>query len=208
MKKILYLLVFLLIAGNPFQGFTQEIPVLVQLDEIAIIDQKVMMPMRDGTRLATDIYRPKGDQPVPIVFSRTPYNYNTYGNGELNSRTMQTALEWVKKGYAYVVQNERGRFFSEGNWDILGTPLTDSYDAFDWMSKQAWSNGKIGLLGCSSTAEWQMAAASLQHPALAALVPQAYGAGVGRIGKFMEQGNCETSSRHCARRFTSLAAVL
>ena len=82
--------------------------------------------MRDGTRLATDIYRPKGDQLVPIVFSRTPYNFNTYGNGELNTRTMQTALEWVKKGYAYVVQNERGRFFSEGNWDILGLPLTDS----------------------------------------------------------------------------------
>jgi glutamate formiminotransferase/formiminotetrahydrofolate cyclodeaminase len=45
--------------------------------------------------LATDIYRPKGDQPVPIVFSRTPYNFNTYGNGELNSRTMQTAFDCI-----------------------------------------------------------------------------------------------------------------
>ena len=190
MKKIsYYLLSFLLFSANVLPGVAQEKSILVLLDEVAIIDQKVMVPMRDGTRLATDIYRPKGDQLVPIVFSRTPYNFNTYGNGELNTRTMQTALEWVKKGYAYVVQNERGRFFSEGNWDILGLPLTDSYDAFDWMSKQAWSNGKIGLLGCSSTAEWQMAAASLQHPALAALVPQAYGAGVGRIGKFTEQGN-------------------
>lgn len=167
----------------------QEKPVLVQLDEVAIIDQKVMMPMRDGTRLATDIYRPKGDAKVPIIFSRTPYNFNTYGNGEINERTLQTALSWVKKGYAYVVQNERGRFFSEGNWDILGTPLTDSYDAFEWMSTQPWSNGKIGLLGCSSTAEWQMAAASLQHPALGAMVPQGYGAGVGRIGDYYEQGN-------------------
>lgn len=145
--------------------------------------------MRDGNRLATDIYRPKTDQPVPIVFSRTPYNFNTYGDGELRTRTLQSALDWVKKGYAYVVQNERGRFFSEGEWDILGTPLTDGYDAFDWMSKQAWSNGKIGTLGCSSTAEWQMAAASLDHPALAALVPQGYGAGVGQIGEFVEQGN-------------------
>ncbi|KPQ13096.1 MAG: CocE/NonD family hydrolase [Algoriphagus marincola HL-49] len=171
------------------QIFGQEKSILDQLEEIAIVDQKVMMPMRDGIRLATDIYRPKTDEPVPIVFSRTPYNFNTYGDGELRTRTMQSALSWVKKGYAYVVQNERGRFFSEGEWDILGTPLTDSYDAFDWMQDQSWSNGKIGLLGCSSTAEWQMAAASLNHPALAALVPQGFGAGVGKIGDFVEQGN-------------------
>lgn len=167
----------------------QEKSILDQLEEIAIVDQKVMMPMRDGNRLATDIYRPKVDYKVPIIFSRTPYNFNTYGDGELRERTMQSALEWVKKGYAYVVQNERGRFFSEGEWDILGTPLTDSYDAFDWMAKQGWSNGKIGTLGCSSTAEWQMAAASLNHPAHAALVPQGFGAGVGRIGEYFEQGN-------------------
>ena len=55
---------------------------LAKLQEIAIIDQKVMMPMRDGIRLATDIYRPKTDKPVPIIFSRTPYNFNTYGDGD------------------------------------------------------------------------------------------------------------------------------
>ncbi len=170
-------------------AFSQEKSIIDQLDEVAIVDQKVMMPMRDGVRLATDIYRPKGEGKYPIVFSRTPYNFNTWGNGEMNTRTMETALTWVKKGYAYVVQNERGRYFSEGDWDILGVPLTDGYDAFEWMSKQDWSNGKIGTLGCSSTAEWQMAVASLDHPALAALVPQGYGAGVGKVGDFWEQGN-------------------
>ncbi|WP_192349350.1 CocE/NonD family hydrolase [Algoriphagus sp. Y33] len=170
-------------------SFSQEKSIIDQLDEVAIVDQKVMMPMRDGVRLATDIYRPKGEGKYPIVFSRTPYNFNTWGNGEMNTRTMQTALTWVEKGYAYVVQNERGRYFSEGDWDILGVPLTDGYDAFEWMSKQDWSNGKIGTLGCSSTAEWQMAVASLNHPALAALVPQGYGAGVGKVGEFYEQGN-------------------
>lgn len=189
MKTSLKFILFSLLIFLQIEGIAQEKSILDQLDEIAIIDQKVMMPMRDGNRLATDIYRPKTDEKVPIVFSKTPYNFNTYGDGELRTRTMQSALEWVKKGYAYVVQNERGRFFSEGEWDILGTPLTDSYDAFDWMQNQAWSNGKIGLLGCSSTAEWQMAAASLDHPALAALVPQGYGAGVGKIGEFVEQGN-------------------
>lgn len=185
-SKFFFLSLLVLIS---FQILAQEKSLLDQLEEVAIVDQKVMMPMRDGNRLATDIYRPKGDAKVPIVFSRTPYNFNTYGDGELRTRTLQTALDWVKKGYAYIVQNERGRFFSEGEWDILGTPLTDSYDAFDWMSKQAWSNGKIGTLGCSSTAEWQMAAASLNHPAHAAMVPQGFGAGVGRIGEFYEQGN-------------------
>ena len=47
----------------------------------------------------------------------------------------------VRKGYAYVIQNERGRYFSEGTWDILGTPTTDGYDAFSWMAEQSWCNG-------------------------------------------------------------------
>ncbi len=163
--------------------------VLKELESIAIIDQKIMMPMRDGIRLATDIYRPKTDKKVPIIFSRTPYNFNSWGDGKQRTGTARRALEAVKRGYAYVVQNERGRYFSEGEWDILGTPLTDGYDAFTWMKNQSWSNGKIGTLGCSSTAEWQMAVAALDHPSHAAMVPQGFGAGVGRIGNITEQGN-------------------
>jgi putative CocE/NonD family hydrolase len=163
--------------------------ILQELEEIAIVDQKIMMPMRDGIRLATDIYRPKTNTKVPIIFSRTPYNFNSWGDGKQRTRTAQKALEAVKRGYAYVVQNERGRYFSEGEWDILGVPLTDGYDAFTWMKAQSWSNGKIGTLGCSSTAEWQMAVAALDHPSHAAMVPQGYGAGVGRVGKINEQGN-------------------
>ena len=168
---------------------TAQEDILKELNEIAIVDQKVMMPMRDGIRLATDIYRPKTTEKVPIIFSRTPYNFNSWGDGEQRTRTAQRAFEAVKRGYAYVVQNERGRYFSEGEWDILGTPLTDGYDAFSWMKDQEWSNGKIGTLGCSSTAEWQMAVAALDHPSHAAMVPQSYGAGVGRVGEFFEQGN-------------------
>lgn len=168
---------------------TAQSDIRQQLEEIAIIDQKVMMPMRDGIRLATDIYRPKTDEKVPIIFSRTPYNFNSWRDGEESTRTYQRALAAVERGYAYVVQNERGRYFSEGEWDILGVPLTDGYDAFSWMKDQSWSNGKIGTLGCSSTAEWQMAVAALDHPSHAAMVPQAYGAGVGRVGKYFEQGN-------------------
>lgn len=185
-KSILLLTCSLLIC---FQAYAQRNDVWEQLEEIAIVDQKVMMPMRDGLRLATDIYRPKTDKPVPVVFSRTPYNFNTWRDGEKTSRTANRALQWVKKGYAYVVQNERGRYFSEGEWDILGVPLTDGYDAFSWMKDQDWCNGRIGTIGCSSTAEWQMAVAALDHPAHFAMVPQAFGAGVGRVGDYYEQGN-------------------
>ena len=187
MKKTAFLIKTILFLSFSIT-YSQE-NIRKQLEEIAIIDEKIMMPMRDGKRLSTNIYRPKTNKKVPVIFSRTPYNFNSWGDGKERTRTLQSALQMVKKGYAYVVQNERGRYFSEGEWDILGVPLTDGYDAFTWLSDQTWSNGKIGTIGCSSTAEWQMAVASLDHPAHAAMVPQGFGAGVGRVGQYYEQGN-------------------
>jgi putative CocE/NonD family hydrolase len=161
------------------------------LNEAAIVEQMVMVPMRDGVRLATHIYRPRTSdgEPVPTIFVKTPYNMNLWGDGEMNSWQLQRPLDAVRHGYAYVNQNERGKFFSEGEWDILGPPKTDGYDALTWISEQPWSSGKVGTLGCSSTAEWQMGLAALDHPAHAAMVPQGFGAGVGRIGDWYEQGN-------------------
>ena len=86
--------------------------------EIAVIEEKVMMPMRDGVRLATDIYRPKTDQKVPIIFSRTPYNFNRWGDGEERTRTMERAYEalkeamlmWCKMKEADISQKENGTF--------------------------------------------------------------------------------------------------
>ena len=188
MKRLPYFLTPFLALSFIISSHAQD-DAWATLQEIAIIDQKVMIPMRDGIRLCTDIYRPKTEEPVPVIFSKTPYNFNSWGDGEMRTRTFTRALEAVKRGYAYVVQNERGRFFSEGEWDILGTPTTDGYDAFEWLKNQHWCNGKIGTYGCSSTAEWQMAVAALDHPSHAAMVPQGFGAGVGRIGDFYEQGN-------------------
>jgi len=188
MKNLYNILVLITILFSSNFVKSQD-DILKKINEIGTLEQKVMMPMRDGIRLATDIYIPKSNKKVPIIFSRTPYNFNSWGDGEEKNRTHQRAYEALKRGYAYVVQNERGRYFSEGEWDILGMPLTDGYDAFSWMSAQSWSNGKIGTLGCSSTAEWQMAVAALDHPSHAAMVPQGFGAGVGRVGDFYEQGN-------------------
>jgi predicted acyl esterase len=162
---------------------------LEALEEIAMIERKVMIPMRDGVRLATDIYRPRSEDPAPTIFVRTPYNFNWYRDGDLQLRQIRAAREAVRRGYAYVIQNERGRFFSEGEWDILGPPKTDGYDALTWIADRPWSNRKVGTLGCSSTAEWQMGLAALDHPAHAAMVPMGFGAGVGRVGGFYEQGN-------------------
>ncbi len=161
-----------------------------ELQEIAVVDRKVMVPMRDGVRLATDIYRPRNATgTVPIIWSRTPYNFNFWDVKNHVPADMARALTAVKHGYAYVVQNERGHFFSEGNYDILGAPITDGYDALAWMQEQPWSNGKVGTTGCSSTAEYQMAVASMGHPAFAAMNVQGFGAGVGRVGPYYEQGN-------------------
>ncbi|HUD97253.1 MAG TPA: CocE/NonD family hydrolase, partial [Woeseiaceae bacterium] len=124
------------------------------------------------------------DGPVPAIFVKTPYNFNRIEGAQL-----EWAIESVERGYAFVVQNERGRYYSEGEWEILGRPRKDGYDSIDWIAKQSWSNGSVGTLGCSSTAEWQMALAALDHPAHKAMVPMAAGAGIGRVGEFYEQGN-------------------
>jgi hypothetical protein len=161
-----------------------------ELQAVAIVERKLMVPMRDGKRMATDVYRPKdASKKYPTVFVRTPYNFNFWDVRNGAPRDMSNELDAVKRGYAFVQMNERGHFFSEGNYDILGAPLSDGDDAFTWIAKQPWSNGKVGTIGCSSTAEWQLAVAALGNPAYAAMIPQGFGAGVGRVGPYYEQGN-------------------
>lgn len=161
-----------------------------ELKSIAVVERKVMVPMRDGKRMAADIYRPKdATKKYPIVFSRTPYNFNFWDVRLGAPRDMTSILDAVKRGYAYVVMNERGHFFSEGNYDILGPPTTDGDDAISWMSSQPWSNKKVGTIGCSSTAEWQMGVAARGNPAFTTMIAQGFGAGVGRVGPYYEQGN-------------------
>ena len=161
-----------------------------ELESVAIIDRKVMIPMRDGKRMAADIYRPKDEsKKYGAIFVRTPYNFNYWDIALGAPRNMGAELNAVKRGYAYVEINERGQFFSEGNYDILGPPLSDGYDEFSWIAAQPWSNGKVGTIGCSSTAEWQLAVTAMGNPADAAFIPEGFGAGVGRVGPYYEQGN-------------------
>ncbi|MGB5247121.1 MAG: CocE/NonD family hydrolase, partial [Woeseia sp.] len=152
------LVTFLLVMPCAALANTAE---LADLERISIADTMVMMPMRDGVRLATDIYRPKNAKgKVPIVFIKTPYDFN-----EIGGASLQWAYEAVSRGYAVVIQNERGRYYSEGEWELLGNPRTDGYDALTWLAQQEWTNGNIGTVGCSSSAEWQLALAAQDHPA-------------------------------------------
>ncbi|TCT26074.1 CocE/NonD family hydrolase [Thermomonas haemolytica] len=159
-----------------------------ELASISEADTAVLVPMRDGIGLSTNIWRPKGATgPLPTILWKTPYNEHVP-----RGSTARFAVEAVRNGYAFIVQNERGRYFSQGKYEILGYPQTDGYDTLSWIAKQPWSNGKVGTLGCSSSAEWQLALAAMHHPAHAAMVPMAAGAGIGKVGPFWEQGNFYT----------------
>ena len=161
-----------------------------ELESVATIERKLMIPMRDDKRMAADVYLPKDEsKKYGTIFVRTPYNFN-YWDVRLGApRDMTAALDAVKRGYAYVEMNERGHFFSEGEYDILGPPRTDGDDAISWIASQPWSNGKVGTIGCSSTAEWQLGVAALGNKAFTTMIPEGFGAGVGRVGPYYEQGN-------------------
>ncbi len=177
-------------ATNDVETITKRNAIEAELESVATIYRKVMVPMRDGKRMAADIYRPKdNNKQYPIIFSRTPYNFNFWDVRLGAPRDMTTILDAVKRGYAYVMMNERGHFFSEGNYDILGPPTTDGDDAITAMTKQPWSNGKVGTIGCSSTAEWQMGVAARGNPGYTTMIAQSFGAGVGHVGPYYEQGN-------------------
>ena len=161
-----------------------------ELESVAIIERKVMVPMRDGKRMAADIYRPKDtSKKYPIIFVRTPYNFNFWDVRLGAPRDMSSELEAVKRGYAFVEMNERGHFFSEGTTTFWARRSRDGTDAITWMASQPWSNGKVGTIGCSSTAEWQLGVAAQGNPAFTTMIPQGFGAGVGRVGPYYEQGN-------------------
>lgn len=172
------------------QDLAKYTPEALESELFAIADSRiaVMVPMRDGVRLSTNIYTPRnGHAGLPVILWKTPYNEH-----RLRGSSQRFAIEAVRRGYVFIVQNERGRYFSEGKWEILGKPQTDGYDTLSWIAAQTWSNGKVGTLGCSSSAEWQLALAAQNHPAHAAMVPMAAGAGIGKVGRFQEQGNWYT----------------
>jgi len=139
------------------------------------LEKSVMVPMRDGVRISTDLYIPEGViGSLPAIMVRTPYNKS---NPEFwNFRSPHSvAYYFASHGYAVAVQDTRGKFESEGVFTVSADDSTDGFDTVAWLSSQPWSNGKVGSYGCSYLGEDQIEMAKLQPPKLAAMVPQAAG---------------------------------
>jgi predicted acyl esterase len=126
-----------------------------------------MVPMRDGVRLATDVYLPDGPGPFPAVLVRLPYDKN----GRYCWMPF-LATHFLARGYAFVPQDVRGRFRSEGEPVAFVNEVPDGYDTIEWVAQQAWSNGDIGMWGDSYYGFTQWAAVASCHPALKAIVPR------------------------------------
>lgn len=146
-----------------------------------VVDELIMVPMRDGVRLSTAVIRPDNDARHPVVLVRTPYDFP----GELSKSFFRTLFA---NGYAVVMQNERGTHWSEGSFHFLGRAREDGYDTLSWIAKQEWSNGKVGTYGCSSAAENQLGLATMRHPAHRAMIAMSSGAGIGSIPGVPSQG--------------------
>jgi len=122
---------------------------------------QVMVPMRDGVRLATDVYLPDGNGRFPLLLSRTPYSKTRAGAGEQAHRA-------TAAGFAVAIQDTRGRYLSEGSFRSMQDDGPDGWDTLEWLGQQPWCNGKIGMYGVSYLGATQMMLAPLHPPHLLA----------------------------------------
>ena len=137
----------------------------------------VMVPMRDGVHLATDIYLPAGakDKAVPVLLERTPYdktgtNHADFSVADPVPRSKPViAADFAAHGYAFVLQDCRGRYGSQGVFRKYMSEAEDGADTIAWIMQQPWCNGRIGTLGLSYGAHVQAALATLDPPGLAAM---------------------------------------
>ena len=135
------------------------------------VTHNVMVPMRDGVRLATDVYRPARDGepvpgPLPVVLFRIPY-------GKQSAGTVRQAGFFARQGYVYLAQDVRGRYDSEGVYHPFSEELApDGHDAIVWATQQPWSNGKVATIGGSYGGLTQLALGVTNPPGLAAQAVQ------------------------------------
>lgn len=132
-----------------------------------VLEKNVMVPMRDGVKLATDIYRPARDgvptsEKLPVILTRLPYNKDgAKAHGEY----------FAQHGYVFVTQDTRGRYASEGVWHMMTDDGPDGVDCARWIGQQPWSNGKIGMIGTSYVGGTQHALAMAHAPELITVIP-------------------------------------
>ena len=146
-----------------------------------VIERSVIVRMRDGIKLFTDIYFPEGaGEKLPVILIRTPYNKNRFR--EERQGQYNAAYTFAGQGYVVLVQDCRGKYESEGRFVVSAADSEDGYDTVTWAASQSWSNGKVGTFGCSYLGENQILQAKLKNPHLKAMIPQAAGGAVGAAG--------------------------
>jgi uncharacterized protein len=134
-------------------------PAWAQSDEQAPLPLEFLVEMRDGVKLATSVYLPDGDGPWPVVLTRTPYNKAGYAG---------RAPLFTGHDYAFVAQDCRGRFLSEGEYVPFTTDMEDGYDTVEWLAAQDFCNGKVGITGASAMGITSNLAAAADPPHLIA----------------------------------------
>lgn len=149
-----------------------------------IFERDVAIPMRDGAVLFANVYRPLTEEPHPILMTLGPYGkdlslalrdlprFKKLGGGVFLNWETPNPEDWVPRGYAVVRIDSRGSAASPGVMSVFSTTqVQDYYDAIEWAGTQAWSSGKVGLLGTSYYAMSQWAVAALNPPHLIAMIP-------------------------------------
>src|SRR5215472_15449377 len=145
------------------------------------LSRDVMVPMRDGVRLATDIHRPATNGiptsgKFPVILERTPYGKDGGPSGA------HWAQYFVSRGYIFVAQDVRGRYGSEGNRRPHRDDVSDGYDTVKWIGEQPWCDGNIGTVGTSYPGGTQHALAISNPPYLKAMIPVDAMSDYGRYG--------------------------
>ncbi len=129
------------------------------------VERDLPVRMRDGVVLRADLWRPSGSGPFPVLVYRTPYGKRAA------PEDYTTVRRAVARGYAVVVQDVRGRYASEGEFDPYRHEGQDGYDTIEWAAAQPWSDGKVGTFGLSYPGAVQWLAAVESPPHLLAMVP-------------------------------------
>lgn len=127
-----------------------------------IVERDVSVPMRDGTVLRADVYRPAEGGPFPVLLQRIPYNKSF---AWIAASLILNPLNAADQGYAVVIQDVRGRFNSDGEWTPFHDEAEDGYDTVEWCAEQPWCNGKVGIYGSSymGVTVWQAVVSAPPH---------------------------------------------
>jgi len=143
------------------------------LSAVVVVERDLMVAARDGVALATDVYRPDGDAPAPTLVFRVR---GSRSSAFITGLLMLNPLEAVRRGYAVVIQEVRGRAGSEARWHPFVHERADGEDCLEWVLAQPWCDGRLGSYGTAYSAETALALAALGRDELKAVAVLGTGA--------------------------------